>query len=114
MCSNQDYSEEMQKGWEKFTYKAYFDFIVTIESRTAINLILLHFLACRYEKGSWSECVSGKMNRIDKLRTNNSEVVNAGAAAPVCEPTRNVQKNCNAGKKAERKQKDKGGRKGRN
>lgn len=48
------------------------------------------------------------MNRVDKLRTNNSEAV-VGANAPVCEPTRNVQKNCNAGKKAERKQKDKGG-----
>lgn len=46
------------------------------------------------------------MNRVDKLRTNNAEVT--GAPAPVCEATRNVQKNCNAGKKAERKQKDKG------
>lgn len=53
------------------------------------------------------------MNRVDKLRPNNSEANGATATAAVCESTRNVQKNCNAGKKAERKQKEKGGRKGR-
>lgn len=63
--------------------------------------------ACRYEKGAWSECVAGKMNRVDKLRPNNGAEAN-GAVPAVCEPTRNVQKNCNAAKKAERKQKDKG------
>ena len=50
--------------------------------------------------------MAGKMTRVDTLRANNGEA--NGAAAPVCEATRNVQKNCNAGKKAERKQKDKG------
>lgn len=64
-------------------------------------------LACRYEKGAWSECVAGKMNRVDKLRPNNGAEAN-GAVPAVCEPTRNVQKNCNTAKKAERKQKDKG------
>lgn len=59
--------------------------------------------ACRYEKGTWSECASGQMSRTDKLKS---------SAEQTCQSTRVVNKNCNSGKskgeKKDRKNKDKG------
>uniref|UniRef100_A0A1A9WB85 Pleiotrophin/Midkine C-terminal domain-containing protein n=1 Tax=Glossina brevipalpis TaxID=37001 RepID=A0A1A9WB85_9MUSC len=66
--------------------------------------------ACRYEKGSWSECATGQMTRADKLKATSD---------PSCEATRVIKKNCKPGKskdktaKEQRKNKDKGARKGR-
>ncbi|BFF99859.1 uncharacterized protein DMAD_07653 [Drosophila madeirensis] len=66
--------------------------------------------ACRYEKGSWSECATGQMTRADKLKASSD---------PSCETTRVIKKNCKPGKskdksaKEQRKNKDKGARKGR-
>lgn len=42
------------------------------------------------------------MSRVDKLRSSNSG--DATGATTICEPTRNVQKNCNAAKKGEKKE----------
>ena len=61
-------------------------------------------LACRYEKGTWSECATGQMSRADKLKTTSD---------PSCEATRVIKKNCKSGKSKdkatkERKNKDKG------
>lgn len=61
--------------------------------------------ACRYEKGSWSECATGQMTRADKLKASSD---------PSCEATRVIKKNCKPGKskdksaKEQRKNKDKG------
>lgn len=65
--------------------------------------------ACRYEKGTWSECITGQMSRTDKLKSSSD---------PTCQSTRVVNKNCNPGKSKDksnkdRKNKDKGARKGR-
>lgn len=51
--------------------------------------ILFFFSACRYDKGTWSECVTGQMQRSDKLKSTSD---------PACQATREVNKNCNAGK----------------
>lgn len=64
------------------------------------------FSACRYEKGTWSECITGQMSRTDKLKSSSD---------PTCQSTRVVNKNCNPGKSKDksnkdRKNKDKGKR----
>lgn len=50
------------------------------------------FLACRYEKSSWSECSpSGEMIRTDKLKANSD---------PTCDQSRRITKKCNKNKQS--------------
>lgn len=53
-------------------------------------------IACRYDKGEWSKCVSGSMSRKDNVRT--------GSDAS-CKATREITKNCNKDKKQKNKEK---------
>lgn len=41
--------------------------------------------ACRYDKGAWGECTSGRMARTDALRPNSD---------PSCEQARQITKRC--------------------
>lgn len=69
---------------------------------------LLSPIACRYDKGAWSECApTGQMSRTDSLKSSSDAT---------CQTTRVVNKNCNQGKskdkqnkspKAEKKEKGK-------
>lgn len=76
------------------------------QKKINLNFICFFFTACRYEKGSWSDCVTGQMTRADKLKPTSD---------PSCEATRIIKKNCKPGKskdksaKEQRKNKDKGG-----
>jgi pleiotrophin len=54
-------------------------------------------IACRYEKGAWSECTTGQMQRTDKLKTTTD---------PSCQATRTVNKNCNNSKSKDKKNKE--------
>lgn len=50
--------------------------------------ITFSFLACRYEKGNWSECnAQSEMTRNDKLKANSD---------PSCEQNRQITKKCKA------------------
>jgi pleiotrophin len=65
-----------------------------------VKLIFLNLLACRYEKGTWSECTgagTGQMQRTDKLKTTTDAS---------CQATRTVNKNCNNGKSKDKKTKE--------
>lgn len=64
--------------------------------------MLYILLACRYEKGSWSECTAGQMQRSDKLKTTSDAS---------CQATREVNKNCNAGKANKGDKKDRAAKK---
>lgn len=44
-------------------------------------------LACRYNKGVWSDCVDGEKTRVDTLKQ-------AGSSSGECEPTRTTKKRC--------------------
>lgn len=75
-----------------------FSFIVT-------QYFLISIAACRYDKGTWSECdKSGDMTRTDKLKASSD-----GS----CQQTRTINKKCNKSKqdKKERKEKKQKGKK---
>ncbi|XP_065720744.1 uncharacterized protein miple2 isoform X3 [Drosophila suzukii] len=74
-----------------------------------------HHGGCRYDKGTWSQCIAGQMTREDKL-----EAEAIGGSDQNCNPVRTVNKKCKANGNAaggkqhgqnrgtkERKQKDK-------
>lgn len=57
------------------------------------------FLACRYEKSSWSECSpNGEMSRTDMLKANSDAS---------CDQSRRITKKCNKNKQV-KTSKDKG------
>lgn len=67
--------------------------------------MLFLFTACRYDKGTWSECgQSGEMSRTDKLKVTSDSS---------CQATRTINKKCNKSKqdKKERKEKKQKGKK---
>lgn len=83
MRGDENYSEKMQKG-----YALEFFFL----KKHALNIF---FTACRYEKGTWSECNSqSKVVRVDTLKANSDAS---------CEQSRQITKNCKAVKQGKGK-----------
>lgn len=91
MRGNQNDPEEMQKRLEE----SFSSFILMPEKElSSFNVWNTIYLACRYNRGDWSECENNSMTRKDTIRP---------GCDTSCKPTREITKNCNKDKKNKNK-----------